>query len=197
MGATREKTCSLCRELKPLTSFYKASRATDGLQARCKRCHAARVRFYRLRLKQLNSERELPSGYTKRCPRCQLTQPARDFHRNASTRDGLHWVCRTCNTKSDAYGRQVERRRRFRTYDITAEEVEDLLRRQRQCCAICGIGFTGTEFHIDHWHASGIVRGLLCRRCNTALGLLKDDPVRLRAAIRYLANPPREAVRKK
>lgn len=192
-----EKRCTLCGEWKPATDFYRASAATDGLQARCKGCHAARVRAYRHRLKRLNSGRQLPSDYKKRCPRCELIKSAAEFHRNASSRDGLHWVCRECNKKKGGYGKQLEQRRRFRVYDITGDEVEALLRHQEHSCAICRVAFVGTEFHIDHCHRSGDVRGLLCSRCNTALGLLKDDPVRMASAVRYLANPPRAAMRTK
>lgn len=63
-----------------------------------------------------------------------------------------------------------------------------LLARQGGKCAICGTdrpGGRGT-FHVDHDHATGKVRALLCNACNTGLGAFRDDPVRLRAAADYL-----------
>lgn len=39
---------------------------------------------------------------------------------------------------------------------------------------------------VDHDHGTSVVRGLLCRNCNAALGYLKDDPLRARAVIQYL-----------
>lgn len=65
---------------------------------------------------------------------------------------------------------------------------------QSGLCAICGgEGFTMKECHslklvVDHCHATGKVRGLLCHNCNRALGLLKDSSESLRCAINYLSN---------
>lgn len=39
---------------------------------------------------------------------------------------------------------------------------------------------------VDHDHATGEVRGLLCNRCNQAIGLLQDDPLIVRSALVYL-----------
>jgi hypothetical protein len=52
-------------------------------------------------------------------------------------------------------------------------------------CAICCEPFERTP-HVDHCHKTGSFRGLLCTRCNTAIGLLRDSPDLARAAARYL-----------
>jgi hypothetical protein len=44
----------------------------------------------------------------------------------------------------------------------------------------------GYSLHVDHDHGTGRIRGLLCFRCNNALGDLEDDPALVRAAARYL-----------
>jgi hypothetical protein len=82
-------------------------------------------------------------------------------------------------------------------------QYEALLRAQGYRCCICGVAEpqpTGEKLvghHrvlcIDHDHRSGAVRGALCHRCNTAIGLLKDDPALLRAAASYLETFLREA----
>ncbi len=89
-----EKNCGVCRRLLPLTAFYKASGASDGHQARCKDCHLQRVRAYRARLRARNAANPPASEVKKRCPRCGLTKPGSDFHRNAASRYGRHWVCK-------------------------------------------------------------------------------------------------------
>lgn len=76
-------------------------------------------------------------------------------------------------------------------YGIDSEQYAAMLLSQRGRCAICGEAPSRSRgpsgrLHVDHDHDSGRVRGLLCGRCNPGLGYFKDDPARLRAAVRYL-----------
>jgi len=83
------------------------------------------------------------------------------------------------------------RRHRIRELGTTPEVIEDMLSLQEGGCAICG-GQPGiqsgrvTNFHIDHCHSSGRVRGLLCGPCNVGIGMLKDSPQILLKAVSYL-----------
>lgn len=70
-------------------------------------------------------------------------------------------------------------------YGVSEDEFLSLLRESNGQCGICGTKFT-TETPVDHCHATGVVRGILCRRCNMAIGLFRDDPVLLFAAAKYL-----------
>ena len=63
------------------------------------------------------------------------------------------------------------------------------MQEQDNCCAICKLPFITTEC-IDHCHTSGKVRGILCRDCNAALGLVKDDVAILKQLIEYLGRKP-------
>ena len=74
-----------------------------------------------------------------------------------------------------------------RKYGISLQEYDELLRSQGGVCAICGGTDGDKRMAVDHDHASGKVRGILCQRCNRALGLFKDDKVKLRKAISYLS----------
>jgi hypothetical protein len=81
------------------------------------------------------------------------------------------------------YGR---RRHYLLKYGLTEEQVESLLREQGSCCAICRVQLeTGTR-KVDHSHATGKVRGILCHNCNLGLGYFSDDPDRMASAIFYL-----------
>ncbi|MFC5359558.1 endonuclease VII domain-containing protein [Azospirillum himalayense] len=60
-------------------------------------------------------------------------------------------------------------------------------------CAICRLVPEG-NLHVDHSHTTGCVRGLLCRKCNTAIGLLQDDPQILKEAAIYLTRSSSGAI---
>ena len=71
---------------------------------------------------------------------------------------------------------------------MTSEDYDLLLEQQSKCCAICRSddpsGFK--YFHIDHDHTTGKIRGLLCSKCNTAIGLFGEDIAVMNAALDYL-----------
>ena len=80
-----------------------------------------------------------------------------------------------------------------RNYGITIADYNRMLDAQNGCCDVCGktekteIAGRTLSLAVDHDHATGVVRGLLCSNCNTAIGLLGDDPALLDAAKAYLA----------
>lgn len=75
-------------------------------------------------------------------------------------------------------------------YGLTEDQLMALVETQRGLCAICkdrlkfGIGAGGAV--IDHDHTTDKVRGILCTRCNVALGMLKDSPKNAISAAEYL-----------
>jgi len=68
---------------------------------------------------------------------------------------------------------------------ITSSEYDQMLSLQGGVCAICG-KTDKKRLAIDHNHDSKEVRGLLCQKCNTAIGLLGDDPAIIARAGEYL-----------
>lgn len=85
------------------------------------------------------------------------------------------------------------RRPKIVRFTISRDEYEARLMRQGGACAVCGKHQRALKHRlaVDHCHASMRVRGLLCHRCNTALGLLGDDPAVVRKAAKYLTKHQR------
>lgn len=82
--------------------------------------------------------------------------------------------------------RETQLRKEF---GITSQRYAEMLQEQGGTCAICEgqQTYRGKKaLAVDHCHATGVVRGLLCNHCNHALGHAKDDPERLRAMADYL-----------
>lgn len=76
-------------------------------------------------------------------------------------------------------------------YGISLEDYKLRLEVQEHTCAICGTdnpGGRAKRFCVDHNHETGEFRGLLCHSCNRALGLFKDSPTILSAALEYLTD---------
>lgn len=89
--------------------------------------------------------------------------------------------------------RGVEIRRRMRinhlrsAYGLSEADHKEMVDRAGGKCEICQ-ETPQAHLSIDHNHATGKVRGLLCRRCNNGLGGFRDNIQRLEAAIQYLLN---------
>jgi hypothetical protein len=71
-------------------------------------------------------------------------------------------------------------------YGMTVQAFDEMMAKQEGRCAICRTKIKGKRLCVDHEHASGEIRGLLCGHCNLALGKFNDDPTRFRAAANYL-----------
>lgn len=110
-------------------------------------------------------------------------------------------VCTTCKEdKADTEFRAGRRRcndcrwliRRCQNHGITLEDFHRMYESQRGLCAICGQPQTRVcrgkvlPLYIDHDHKTGRARGLLCAPCNTAIGLLEEDPERFQKALAYM-----------
>lgn len=78
------------------------------------------------------------------------------------------------------------RRQQLKRFGLTPEDFQDVLDEQGGGCAICGRSARVTRMAVDHNHRTGEVRGILCTRCNTALGMFDDDPETLLEAAAYL-----------
>lgn len=109
--------------------------------------------------------------------------------------DQIHWAkgkCKNCYSREYMKTRAQTDRRLRRVYGIGIEEYDRLLAAQGCVCAICGEPERQThkgtlkELTVDHDHETGAVRGLLCHRCNSALGQVQDNTEVLYNAMIYL-----------
>lgn len=142
----------------------------------------------------------------KTCTKCLETKPFEDFAvRNTTRQRGQHYArCRSCGAVASLAWelknkeRALELRRAHyqrkgrdtvfrRKYGISLADRDALAVEQGNACAGCRSEFSLTATpRIDHAHGDGHVRGLLCHQCNVAIGLLKDDPARLRRLADYI-----------
>jgi hypothetical protein len=124
----------------------------------------------------------------KRCPDCEQYKPLSEFPRNRRTKNGFATYCKPCH---NARGNESRKRlygssRHYhlkRRYGIGAPEVENLIREQGDVCPVCD---RPDPEHVDHDHATGRVRGILCFNCNGGLGQFGDDAQRLYRAAFYV-----------
>lgn len=126
----------------------------------------------------------------KPCPSCGKPYNEKDFIIKNPTRSypngKRQGKCKECS-KEDYLPHN--RKSSWKRKGLNPEKVLDLLENHNGRCDICGTKTPlgqGECFKVDHDHKSGKLRGLLCNNCNCGLGHFKDDPVRLRKAIKYL-----------
>lgn len=149
----------------------------------------------------------------KKCTSCKKEKGTNHFNKHKGHKDGLQIQCRPCSKKTIqasnekhkdkpcsvcGKGKRVQNNTRCKTcnlelilsikYGISVEEVIRL--RKIDNCDACGRSTeeaaTKRSFHIDHCHDGGHVRGVLCHYCNIALGMMLDDPVRIRKLELYI-----------
>lgn len=155
------KTCNTCNESKSLSEFHTFSDNRTGKvkhRAKCKSCLNEYAR------KQLAEKRKNPEF--------------RKFDRDRTR----YW--------------REDNPDRFRLTRLKASAKEkgldfaivyEYYLSHKGACDICGDDSLKRALAVDHCHATGKFRGLLCSTCNTGLGHFKDSPVLLAEAIAYLA----------
>jgi endogenous inhibitor of DNA gyrase (YacG/DUF329 family) len=190
----RQRTCPRCGSTTTRDDFEHelggyCSRECFDVQKR------ERADARRARLKE-ETELRLRDAEPIKCGGCKGTYPALQFlgvHGRQTKR------CQACRDKASTYRTRDEARDLAlrRAYGISASDYDRMFAEQAGVCAICAQPETArrhgrtARLAIDHCHASGEVRGLLCSACNIGLGKFRDDIARLRRAIEYLnSNAP-------
>jgi hypothetical protein len=152
--------------------LYKTKRSARGSENRsCKSCANS--------LKKGGLGTVYKEDGQKRCTQCKQYFPLSNYYKNDNSYAS---TCKCCSvSKSKAFGIEY----RFIQYGITSIIYHEMLKGQEGKCKICNMTPDDT-LHIDHCHTTGKVRGLLCKSCNTALGLFKDNKDSLKSALIYL-----------
>lgn len=156
---------------------------------------------------------------TKICPACKIEKPLAEFSRQVGYRGGFRHQCKACRSayqraynKTDrakvlvkVRGPQAQKRRSQKRrahggreldlkskYGMTQVQFEAVLTEQGGCCAICRTSNPRgryNRFHVDHCHETGGIRGLLCHKCNMALGIFGDTLQGVMRVVAYLERP--------
>jgi hypothetical protein len=137
--------------------------------------------------------RNAPRG--KECKDCKAERERRGLPYPANPRPikaGTGGRCHTHGVQAKRLSKAGAHERRVqKVYGLQPGEYGRIYLYQGQVCAICGRATGATRaLSVDHDHATGLVRGLLCRPCNDLLGHIRDQVSVARRIVRYLLSPP-------
>lgn len=178
-------SCQCCGQVQLVSGFNVNKKGRLGIDTTCKNC------------KQYQKDKRLfESCELRKCRTCGLVaKSANDLHlfaKGSAYKFGRQNWCVSCRNNNEvAIQRNNSLDKRVKKFGITVTQYEEMIISQENSCAICKKhkdDFTGRgkNFHIDHCHNTGKVRGLLCSNCNTGLGQFKDNIKTLENAIQYV-----------
>ena len=135
----------------------------------------------------------------KRCYKCNTQKQLSEFHKSKNRKDGLSARCKNCQylynkNRYDKDPESFKLKRILNRYGLTAEKYNELA---KNGCEVCG---SFDNLHVDHDHSccppiknssdvrtcGNCIRGILCRHCNTAEGMLKSNIELVKSLVRYM-----------
>lgn len=164
------KQCRKCQQEKPDTDFNKQPRNRDGLQSYCKLCGAesSRKANKRILAENPNADRERNKAWRQANP-----EKVRAYSKK-------HYLAFPEKQKLR------DRRAGLKRYGLTLDTYAQMLAAQGGVCLVCKNPPDTKALAVDHCHTTKKVRGLLCDRCNRAIGHLEDNPDRAEDLAKYL-----------
>jgi hypothetical protein len=176
-----KRYCTICQEYKDLSSFKKSNKSW------CAQCTTERDR------QRYDGTRVYPRkmlGDRYHCRNCGEYYSEEDMHlSNRNNKYPGRTFCKEC-FKSTNHIRNV------RGHGLTEDQYFQILEEQNYSCKICKEKESSSKKRLsidhDHKHCPGergcaeCFRGLLCHKCNTALGGFRDRVDLLQKAIEYL-----------
>lgn len=136
----------------------------------------------------------------KVCSTCLAEKSASEFSKLTRAADGLQYNCKVCNKKyrddhieeARAYDRAWYKKhperayaQKLKRYGLTLEQYWEMVRLRDGKCDICK---KKRRLCVDHDHVTKVVRGLLCKSCNGAIGALGDTKEGVFRALQYLGD---------
>lgn len=173
-----ELKCTTCTRLLPTSCFHKANSFSRGYQYNCKECVSAidksegRKAYQRKKVAQWRTNNEEKRKLQKKRHyekhKEKIDQRAKEWYNNNRER-----------YRNNAF---------LRKYGISLEKYNEMRQEQFFSCVICKMTEeqVGKNLVVDHNHATGAVRRLLCANCNVGIGFFKDNPSLLEMAANYL-----------
>lgn len=126
------------------------------------------------------------------CKTCKQEKPKELFSSLKRRASGILPHCKACHNekikkfykKHPNYSRNSNL---LKNYGITSDDFDKMLSAQNNTCKVCsGPPMGKGRYHVDHCHKTGKIRGLLCHKCNVALGMVQDSKEHLLSLISYL-----------
>ena len=128
----------------------------------------------------------------KICTKCKKEKSLSAFVKDKRVRSGYGPWCKLCKNQSSKLYREnnpvervQEKKRNIKSkYGITLEQWQQMFEKQQGCCAICGKHQLDLNITlgVDHNYTTGKVRGLLCNRCNIAVGFCEDIELNIKVS---------------
>lgn len=182
----QEKVCHSCGYRGPRGDFHEPDHRNL-----CKPCRRMSKKLHR----RAAVERPKQIVITKTCTTCDVSGPVGSlFGCRSESPDGYENRCISCvNQVRRAYWlanrRKLNDYQRDLKYGLVTGQYDSMLQTQNGRCAIChNPPSAGKVLVVDHDHATGNVRSLLCSQCNFGLGYFADNEENLLGAIAYLRN---------
>lgn len=169
-----------CGQERPLTAFGRNKNGT--LRRPCKPCQKENNRVWRAAdLERLRAQSR--EYYAANRDRAKVVHAKwRAANRDRIKIVNSAWARANLARRAAAATSRRERRKKHGPGAVLFEA-------QRGLCGICSVDLRACpprHVHLDHCHRTGRLRGWLCHGCNTGIGLLADDPARMRAAANYV-----------
>lgn len=185
VDAPFDKYCPRCKKTKQADQFGRDKNMRDGLSRACLDCTRLHHKVYTSVLKRKNNGEIV--GVV--CADCLREKPDSDFSAKQLVKNGIRSICKECWTKRQALEKRHRREYKMNWYyKLPPREFDRLVIEQCGRCAICNQADDNAEMSlvIDHNHATKKFRGIICKKCNIAIGMVNEDPAILDAIKEYL-----------